>query len=135
MSMQWRSLQQAACVMFDDVRWLGHSLACVQLRWHAVCLQVACLADNDARLAVDPANPFKLQTKPHGHGDVHALLHGKGLVKQWQAQGIRWVVFFQDTNALVFRGLLAALGESRTSTAQSFAGDGLHLLLLFWWLH
>ena len=38
-------------------------------------MQVACLADGDARLALDAKSRWKLQTKPHGHGDVHALLH------------------------------------------------------------
>ena len=55
--------------------------------------------------------PFKLQTKPHGHGDVHSLLYGSGLLKKWVEAGVKWVAFFQDTNALVFRGLPAALGE------------------------
>lgn len=36
--------------------------------------QVPCLSDGDAHLALDPKHPFRLQTKPHGHGDVHALL-------------------------------------------------------------
>ena len=73
--------------------------------------QVACLSDSEAHLAVDKDNPFKLQTKPHGHGDVHSLLYGSGLLKNWVEAGVKWVAFFQDTNALVFRGLPAALGE------------------------
>lgn len=72
--------------------------------------QVACLNDVDAHLALEKDNPFAVQTKPHGHGDVHALLHTSGLLKRWVAAGVRWVAFFQDTNALVFRGLPAALG-------------------------
>jgi UDP-sugar pyrophosphorylase len=36
-----------------------------------------------------------VQTKPHGHGDVHALLHSSGLAKQWQKDGFKWVCFFQ----------------------------------------
>jgi len=74
--------------------------------------KVACLLDNDAHLALDPADPFQVQTKPHGHGDVHALLHSSGLVRKWSSQGVKWVCFFQDTNALVFRALVAALGVS-----------------------
>lgn len=73
-------------------------------------LQVACLADGDARLALQPGNSFLLQTKPHGHGDVHGLLHSSGLAKKWAAAGLRWLCFFQDTNGLVFRALPAALG-------------------------
>jgi hypothetical protein len=41
--------------------------------------KVACLSDNDAHLALDPKDPFSVQTKPHGHGDVHMLLHSSGL--------------------------------------------------------
>ncbi|KAH7522466.1 hypothetical protein FEM48_Zijuj07G0141700 [Ziziphus jujuba var. spinosa] len=35
--------------------------------------------DNDARLALDPHNKYKIQTKPHDHGDVHSLLYSGGL--------------------------------------------------------
>uniref|UniRef100_A0A383VCY8 UTP-monosaccharide-1-phosphate uridylyltransferase n=1 Tax=Tetradesmus obliquus TaxID=3088 RepID=A0A383VCY8_TETOB len=74
--------------------------------------KVPCLIDNDAHLALDPSDAYAVQTKPHGHGDVHGLLHRSGLTQQWQQQGLQWVCFFQDTNALVFRALLAALGLS-----------------------
>lgn len=73
--------------------------------------QVACLSDSEAHLALDKDDPFTLQTKPHGHGDVHSLLYSSGLLKKWVGAGVKWVAFFQDTNALVFRGLPAALGE------------------------
>ncbi len=79
-----------------------------------MALQVACLQDSEARLALEKDDPFSLQTKPHGHGDVHALLHSSGLVEQWKAAGVKWVCFFQDTNGLVFRGLPAALGMHQT---------------------
>nr|GEU63393.1 UDP-sugar pyrophosphorylase [Tanacetum cinerariifolium] len=74
--------------------------------------KVACLADNDARLALDPDNKYRIQTKPHGHGDVHALLYSSGLLKEWQDAGLRWVFFFQDTNGLLFKAFPAALGVS-----------------------
>mmetsp|Transcript_13425 Transcript_13425/g.32803 ORF Transcript_13425/g.32803 Transcript_13425/m.32803 type:complete len:805 (-) Transcript_13425:652-3066(-) len=74
--------------------------------------KVACLTDNDAHLAIDPADKWAVQTKPHGHGDVHALLHSSGLARRWHKEGLKWVCFFQDTNALVFRALTAALGVS-----------------------
>jgi UDP-sugar pyrophosphorylase len=45
--------------------------------------KVACLEDNDARLALDPQNRYRIQTKPHGHGDVHSLLHSSGILKVW----------------------------------------------------
>ncbi|KAL6777586.1 USP2 [Auxenochlorella protothecoides x Auxenochlorella symbiontica] len=74
--------------------------------------KVACLADNDARLALTPGDAWAVQTKPHGHGDVHMLLHSSGLAARWRDAGLRWAVFFQDTNALVFRAIPAALGVS-----------------------
>ncbi len=72
--------------------------------------KVACLADGNAALAME--DPFTVQTKPHGHGDVHMLLHTTGLADKWRREGFKWVCFFQDTNAQVFHGLLPALGVS-----------------------
>ena len=74
--------------------------------------KVPCLADNRASLALSSDDRYQVQTKPHGHGDVHALLHGSGLVKKWVVHGIKWVCFFQDTNALVFRAIPASLAIS-----------------------
>ncbi|KAI4387962.1 hypothetical protein MLD38_000344 [Melastoma candidum] len=74
--------------------------------------KVACLEDNDARLALDPNNKYRIQTKPHGHGDVHSLLYSSGLLKEWQTAGLRWVLFFQDTNGLLFKAIPSALGVS-----------------------
>ena len=47
--------------------------------------KVPCLGDNDARLSPDPDDPYRLLTKPHGHGDVHLLLHSTGTLERWQA--------------------------------------------------
>ncbi|KAA8546455.1 hypothetical protein F0562_002806 [Nyssa sinensis] len=76
--------------------------------------KVACLDDNDARLAVDPRNKYRIQTKPHGHGDVHSLLYSSGLLNEWRDAGRKWVLFFQDTNGLLFKAIPAALGVSAT---------------------
>ena len=75
--------------------------------------KVPCLTNNDAHLALKDTDPYTLQTKPHGHGDVHALLHTSGLLDRWSAAGKKWVVFFQDTNSLVFRVVPGALGVSK----------------------
>ena len=73
--------------------------------------RVACLGDNDASLALDPVDSYQILTKPHGHGDVHALLHSTGTAKRWARElGTRWVCFFQDTNVQAFRALPAAVG-------------------------
>ncbi|XP_062111420.1 UDP-sugar pyrophosphorylase isoform X2 [Humulus lupulus] len=76
--------------------------------------KVACLDDNEARLAVDPHNKYRIQTKPHGHGDVHSLLFSSGLLNVWHDAGLRWVLFFQDTNGLLFNAIPAAIGVSAT---------------------
>ncbi|GAB4862109.1 hypothetical protein Ancab_037361 [Ancistrocladus abbreviatus] len=76
--------------------------------------KVACLEDNDASLALDPNNKYRIQTKPHGHGDVHSLLYSSGLLKMWHDAGVKWVLFFQDTNGLLFKAIPAALGVSAT---------------------
>ncbi|XP_058753226.1 UDP-sugar pyrophospharylase-like [Vicia villosa] len=76
--------------------------------------KVACLEDNDARLALDPQNRYRVQTKPHGHGDVHSLLHSSGILKVWYNAGLKWVLFFQDTNGLLFKAIPSALGVSST---------------------
>ncbi|KAJ6709307.1 UDP- GLUCOSE PYROPHOSPHORYLASE [Salix koriyanagi] len=76
--------------------------------------KVACLEDNDARLALDPQNKFRVQTKPHGHGDVHSLLYSSGLLYEWRDAGLRWVLFFQDTNGLLFKAIPASIGVSAT---------------------
>ena len=74
--------------------------------------KVASLSDPTPRLAINPLDPYELMTKPHGHGDVHALIHQTGLARRWLDQGVRWLLFFQDTNALALHVFLAALGTS-----------------------
>lgn len=80
--------------------------------------KVACLDDNDARLALDPQNRYRIQTKPHGHGDVHSLLYSSGILKVWHDAGLKWVLFFQDTNGLLFKAIPSALGVSATKQYQ-----------------
>jgi UDP-sugar pyrophosphorylase len=73
---------------------------------------VPALLDNDATLALEANNPYKLQTKPHGHGDIHSLLYEHEVAKNWVESGIKWITFFQDTNGLAFHTLPLALGVS-----------------------
>ena len=74
--------------------------------------KVPCLLDSAARLALSPSDRFCVLTKPHGHGDVHALLHASGLARRLLGEGFTHLAFLQDTNALVFNGLIASLGVS-----------------------
>lgn len=71
---------------------------------------VPALLNNDAKISMD--SPFKVATKPHGHGDIHALIYSNNVAKSWKEQGIKWITFFQDTNGLAFHTLPLALGVS-----------------------
>lgn len=73
--------------------------------------KVPALVDNNARFALSDSG-YAIQTKPHGHGDVHTLIHSSGLAQKWAETGIDFIVFFQDTNALVLRSMFAAVGVS-----------------------
>lgn len=74
---------------------------------------VPALTDNDAHFAMDPDDPFKVVTKPHGHGDIHSLLYKEGVTKEWQHKlNIKYIVLFQDTNGLAFHTLPLMLGVS-----------------------
>lgn len=50
--------------------------------------------------------------KPHGHGDVHILMHLSGTAKKWSEMGINYVIFFQDTNGLAVHAFPALVGTS-----------------------
>jgi UDP-sugar pyrophosphorylase len=71
---------------------------------------VPAIADNDGRLALE--EKYKLILKPHGHGDIHMLLHSSGLAARLEKQGIKHLLFIQDTNGQVFNAAPAALGVS-----------------------
>lgn len=74
---------------------------------------VPALENNDAKISLDPFDRYKVSAKPHGHGDIHALIHSHGIGQKWVDMGIKWAIFFQDTNGLAFHTLPAALGVSR----------------------
>lgn len=73
--------------------------------------KVPALIDNDATFSVSE-DKLEIETKPHGHGDVHTLLHQNNVIQRWAQMNKKWVVFFQDTNALVFKAIPSALGVS-----------------------
>jgi UDP-sugar pyrophosphorylase len=74
--------------------------------------KVACFADKNGKLAIDPNDPGKIICKPHGHGDIHILMHKSGAASRWAARGIRHVIFLQDSNILAGRAILASVGNS-----------------------
>jgi len=74
--------------------------------------KVAALCNGNAGLALEDDDRWCVQTKPHGHGDVHHLLYREGLVDQWEKDGKTHIVFLQDTNALVINSVIPTLGVS-----------------------
>eukprot|EP01064_Diplonema_japonicum_P032472 TRINITY_DN6106_c0_g1_i1.p1 TRINITY_DN6106_c0_g1~~TRINITY_DN6106_c0_g1_i1.p1 ORF type:complete len:618 (+),score=204.00 TRINITY_DN6106_c0_g1_i1:258-1856(+) len=72
--------------------------------------KVPTFSDEQGKLS--ESKPYVLNTKPHGNGDVHLLLHQHGISEKWVAQGKQWIVFFQDTNGLAFNTVLPTLGLS-----------------------
>lgn len=78
---------------------------------HIVCQdKVAALKDSLAGLNMQ--DRWTVETKPHGHGDVHHLLYREGFVDKWEKEGRKHVIFLQDTNALVINSILPTLGVS-----------------------
>ena len=71
---------------------------------------VPALSDMKASLALD--KKYELLLKPHGHGDIHTLLHTSGTAKKLAESGVRYLLFIQDTNGQVFNAALAAIGIS-----------------------
>jgi len=71
--------------------------------------KVPAMLDSAARFS---GKNGKIDTKPHGHGDIHTLLHQHGIVEEWANAGVQWVCFFQDTNGVIFRALPAVVGVS-----------------------
>lgn len=71
---------------------------------------VPALSDMKASLSLE--KKYELLLKPHGHGDIHTLLHTSGTAKKLAAGGVRYLLFIQDTNGQVFNAALAAIGVS-----------------------
>jgi UDP-sugar pyrophosphorylase len=72
--------------------------------------KVPALLSNSAHIAL--ATSYTIDAKPHGHGDVHSLMHTTGTARKWKNAGIKYIVFFQDTNGLGLYTLPAMLGVS-----------------------
>jgi len=71
--------------------------------------KVPALEDPTGKFAMDPETGLLL-TKPHGHGDVHTVLHQHGLPPKWLGEDREYLLIFQDTNPLCLRSFCAALG-------------------------
>lgn len=71
---------------------------------------VPAISDNEGALALKSA--YELILKPHGHGDIHMLLHTSGVAAKLASEGIEYFMFIQDTNGPSFNTLPAAIGVS-----------------------
>jgi UDP-sugar pyrophosphorylase len=69
------------------------------------------MVDNEGRFGLVP-NKLEIETKPHGHGDVHTLLHMSGTAEKWLKEGKQWIIVFQDTNPFALRSFPLLLGIS-----------------------
>ena len=69
------------------------------------------ILDNSCHLALRK-DKFLLETKPHGHGDIHSLLYQSGKIKKWIEEGKKYMVQFMDTNVLAFNCIPASIGSS-----------------------
>jgi UDP-sugar pyrophosphorylase len=73
---------------------------------------VPAVSNDQGHLALE--GPYELILKPHGHGDIHMLMHTSGLARKLHEKGIEHLLFIQDTNGQVFNAALSALGVSLT---------------------
>ncbi len=71
---------------------------------------VPAILDNDARLA--KKSRYEITLKPHGHGDVHLLMHQTGTAEKLLKDGKKYLAAIQDTNAQVVNALLPAISVS-----------------------
>ena len=69
------------------------------------------IIDNECHLAL-MKDKLLVETKPHGHGDIHYLLYKSGKVNNWISLGKKYLVLFQDTNILAFNCIPSAIGSS-----------------------
>lgn len=58
--------------------------------------KVAALTDDLAHISL--SSKYEIESKPHGHGDVHSLMYSTGTAQKWLDGGIKYLYFFQDTN-------------------------------------
>ena len=73
--------------------------------------KIPAILDNDCHLAL-LHDKLLIETKPHGHGDIHYLLYLYNKAKEWVEKGKKYMVQFMDTNVLAFNCVPASIGAS-----------------------
>lgn len=80
-------------------------------------------AMSDLEATLDINDKWEIQTKPHGHGDIHFLIKQSGVIEKWAAKGINYVYFIQDTNPFSLPSLPVILGSTiRSQNLLTFTG-------------
>ncbi len=51
--------------------------------------KVPALLNNRCHMALIPGQ-LLIETKPHGHGDVHTVIHQNGVIDKWSKMGKKW---------------------------------------------
>ncbi len=69
-------------------------------------------AFKDLNCNLDINDDLELQTKPHGHGDVHFVIRNSKVLGKWKKLGVKHVYFIQDTNPFSLPCLPAILSLS-----------------------
>ena len=78
--------------LLEEHRYFGLSASQVTLvKQHGV----AALRDASGAIALADGSRYRVATKPHGHGDVHAIIHSSGLGRRWEREGVGWLFFLQ----------------------------------------
>ncbi|MBU0580573.1 MAG: UTP--glucose-1-phosphate uridylyltransferase, partial [Candidatus Margulisbacteria bacterium] len=71
--------------------------------------KVPSIHDNEASFLFNPETGL-LETKPYGHGEIHALLRDSGLKAKWKSESRKSIIYFQDTNGQSINAMAPALG-------------------------
>ncbi len=102
-----RDTQDGTLATLEKNEWFGLSRDQVTIVRQEL---VPAVCDLEARIALE--KPYELILKPHGHGDIHMLLHSTGTAQKLADAGVRHLLFIQDTNGQVFNAAFAAIGVS-----------------------
>ncbi|MFA6600554.1 MAG: UTP--glucose-1-phosphate uridylyltransferase, partial [Candidatus Omnitrophota bacterium] len=76
---------------------------------------VPSVVDTQGHFTTVAGNPYLLLTQPHGHGDIHMLIHMHQIVKRLLSQNQEYIVFHQDTNGQTFNAVPAVVQVSKNT--------------------
>ncbi|MBV9079719.1 MAG: hypothetical protein JO102_01220, partial [Elusimicrobia bacterium] len=74
--------------------------------------KVPSVKDVNGNFFTEPGDKYRLASDPHGHIDIHQLIHLSGLDERFATEGRQHLIFIQDTNGPLRNSVLAGLGSS-----------------------